>query len=35
MKGLKDAHNIVAKIYEKDSQTLLEVIKLVEKLNRA
>ena len=33
VKVLWDAHNIMAKIYEKDPQTLLEVIKLVEKLN--
>ena len=32
---LWNAHNIVAKIYENDPQTLSEVIKLVEKLNRA
>ena len=31
--GLQDAHRIVAKVYEKDPQTLSEVIKLVEKLN--
>ena len=35
VKDLWDAHNIIAKVYEKDSQTLLEVIKLVEKLNMA
>ena len=35
VKGFWDAHTIAAKIYEKDSQTLLEVIKLVEKLNTA
>ena len=33
VKGLLDAHNIMAKIYEKDSHTLSEVIKLVEKFN--
>ena len=33
LKGLWDAHNIMAKIYEKDPWTLSEVIKLVEKLN--
>ena len=35
VKGLWDAHNIVAKIYEKDPKNLLEVIKLVEKPNMA
>ena len=35
VKGLWDANSIVVKIYEKDSQTLSEVIKLVEKLNAA
>ena len=35
VKGLWDKHNIAAKIYEKDSQTLSEVFKLVEKLNTA
>ena len=35
IKGLQDTHNIVAKIYEKDTQTLMEVIKLVQKLNVA
>ena len=33
VKSLQDAHNIAAKIYEKDSQTLLEVNKLVEEFN--
>ena len=35
IKGLWDAHNIAAKTYEKDPQTLFEVIKLVEKVNTA
>ena len=35
VKGLWDAHNIAAKIYEMDPQTLFDVIKLVEKLNMA
>ena len=33
VKGLWDVQNIAAKIFEKDPHTLLEVIKLVEKLN--
>ena len=33
VKGLLDAHNITAKIHEKDPKTLSEVIKLVEKFN--
>ena len=33
--GLQDVHIITAKIYEKDPQTLPEVINLVEKLNVA
>ena len=33
VKGLQDSCNITAKIYEKDPQTLSEVIQLVEKLN--
>ena len=35
VKGLWDMYNITTKIYEKDPQTLSEVIKLVEKLNVA
>ena len=35
VKGLWNAHNIMAKIYVKDPQTLSKVIKLVEKLNTA
>ena len=35
VKGLWDSHSIIVKIYEKDPQTLSEVIKLVEKLNTA
>ena len=35
VKGLWGANNITEKIYEKDPQTLLEVIKLVEKFNMA
>ena len=35
VQGLWDAHNIAAKIYEKEPQTLLEVIKLEEKFNVA
>ena len=36
VKGLQDApHTTAAKIYEKDPQTLAEVIRLVEKLNAA
>ena len=34
-KGLWDVHTTAAKIYEKDPQTLSEVIRLVEKLNAA
>ena len=34
-KGLQNPHNIAAKIYEKGPQTLSEVIKLVEKFNKA
>ena len=33
IKGLWNAHNAVGKVYEKDSQTSSEVIKLVENLN--
>ena len=33
IKGLKDAHNVVEKVYEIDPQTWSEVIKLAEKLN--
>ena len=35
IKGLLDTHNITGKVYEKDSHTLSEDIKLVEKLNMA
>ena len=35
VKGLWNTHNIMAKIYENYFQTLLEVIKLVKKLNMA
>ena len=35
LKGLWDAHNIKEKVYKKDLQILLEVIKLVEKLYMA
>ena len=35
VEGLRDAPNIAAKIYEKDLQTLAEVIRLVEKLSAA
>ena len=35
LKDIWDAHNIAANVYEKDCMTLLEVIKLVEKLNIA
>ena len=35
VKGHWDAHTIAAMIYEKDPQTLSEVIRLVEKLNAA
>ena len=35
IESLRDAHNIAEKVYEKDPQTLCEVIKLVEKLNTA
>ena len=35
VKGLRDAPTIVSKIYEKDPQTLTEVIRLVEKLSAA
>ena len=35
VKGLQDAPTIATKIYEKDPQTLAEVIRLVEKLNEA
>ena len=34
-KGLWDVHNFTGKVYEKDTKTLLEIIKLVEKLNMA
>ena len=33
VKGLREAHNVAEKVYEKDPQTLSEVIKLVEKLH--
>ena len=32
MKGLKNAHSLAARIYEKDPQTLTDLIKEVEKL---
>ena len=35
VKGLWDAHNITAKVYEKDPQILSEVTKLVKKLKAA
>ena len=35
VKGLWDTHNIAAKIYDKDPQTLSKIIKLMEKLNTA
>ena len=35
VKGLWDTHTTAAKIYEKDTQTLAEVIRLIEKLNAA
>ena len=35
IKGLWDAHNTAVKIYEKDSQTLSEVIRLVKRFNAA
>ena len=35
VKGLWDAHNIAAKVYEKEPQTLSEVIKLLEKFKMA
>ena len=35
VKGLLDAHTTAAKIYEKDLQTLFEVIRIVEKFNIA
>ena len=35
LKGLKNAHTIVTKVYEKGPQTLLEAIKEVEKLQAA
>ena len=35
VKGLRDTPNITSKIYEKDPQTLTEVIQLVEKLSAA
>ena len=35
VKGLRDAPTIASKIYEKDPQTLAEVIRLVEKLSAA
>ena len=35
IKGLQDVHNITGKVYEKNPQTLSEVIKLVGKLNTA
>ena len=35
VKGVRDIHNIVEKVYEKDPQTLSEVIRLIEKLNTA
>ena len=34
VKGLQDAHNIAAKIYKKEPQTLLEIIKLVQHSTR-
>ena len=34
-KGLWDAHTTIAKIYEKNPQTLSEVIRIVEKFNEA
>ena len=33
IKELKNAHSLAARIYEKDSQTLMNTIKEVEKLN--
>ena len=33
VKGLRDALTIASKIYEKDPQTLTEVIRLIEKLS--
>ena len=35
VKGLWDAHTTTAKIYKKDSKTLSEVIRIVEKFNAA
>ena len=35
LKGLKNAHTIATKVYEKDPQTLSEAIKEVEKLQAA
>ena len=35
VQGLRDAHNVAEKVYEKDPKTLSEVIKLVEKLDTA
>ena len=35
LKGLKNAHTIVTKVYEKGPQTLSEAIKEVEKLQAA
>ena len=35
VKGLWDAHTNTAKIYEKDPQTLSEVIRIVENFNAA
>ena len=35
IKGLRDASTIASKIYEKDPQTLAEVIRLIEKLSAA
>ena len=35
LKGLKNAHTIATKVYEKGSQTLVEALKEVEKLQAA
>ena len=35
VEGLRHAHTTTAKIYEKDSQTLSEVIRIIEKYNAA
>ena len=35
VKGLKNAHSLAARIYEKDAQTLKDVITDIEKLNAA